>query len=169
MTRRSILAAMCALLAPRVLRAQDAPPAHKPAESQPDASGLRTPRQAEQLAPLLRQREARPVTPVSERPGKSIVADDSGVLADGTSVADRPGRLVRVGDHCEFEFVPSDGAGGPISLEVLRNQYLELMEAEAERGVSEFVISAEITRYRGTNYLLLRKLLRRVANGNLSP
>jgi len=46
---------------------------------------------------------------------------------------------------------------------------LEVMENEFETGVTEFVVTAELTRYRDRNYLLLRKCQRRISHGNLAP
>jgi hypothetical protein len=54
-------------------------------------------------------------------------------------------------------------------MEFNKNRWLEAMEAEAEAGVTEFIISAEVTRYRGRNYLNLLKYRRQISHGNLTP
>jgi hypothetical protein len=55
------------------------------------------------------------------------------------------------------------------SIELLPNGFLEVMEREADAGLPDFVVTGEVTLYKGHNYLLVTKSIRRVANGNLSP
>jgi hypothetical protein len=154
------------------------PPATKPAESQPATqpadSSLRRPQQVEVLKGLLgRQDRAAPVRPEPQKRGPesapSAGADGQGLLLEGAFLSERSGRLVHEGGRAKFVF-NVDGAGqSPRSIDILENQLLEAMEREAESGFGDFIISAEVTRYQGRNFLLLRKILRRVDHGNLGP
>jgi ABC-type transport system substrate-binding protein len=146
----------------------------QPADDSP--SELRRPAQADILRGLLRRGTSAKPTPISPttQPDDEEVAtgaDGQPLLLEGTFLIERPGRLVREGDVSRFQlYVAGDGESQtPRLLEILPNQLLESLEREAEAGFSEFIISAEVTRYRGRNYLLLRKILRRVEHGNLGP
>lgn len=159
-----------------ILGSQSQDPGTPPATSQPASApadaGFRRPEQARGLDVLIRQQEVRPVLPTSPAPASSGVdepalPDRGDNWSDGSLLIERPGRYSRSDDHARFEFVSDDGKQR--SLKLLENQLLETMEREAEYGTQEFVISAEVTLYRGENYLLLRKVLTRVSNGNLSP
>lgn len=149
-------------------------PASRPA-SQPASrdAGYRKPIQARELEPLLRGQEARPVLPTPVGREQELAsarrAAEAALFLDGEPLVDRPGRLVRRGERCEFVFRLDDTSQKTATLELHRNQLLEAMEDEAESGATEFIVSGEITRYRGTNGLLLRKVLRRVSNGNVAP
>lgn len=176
MTRRLFLAILSGLtldLTRRAATGQQSPPGSQPSTAPAD-DGFRKPVQARDLDELMRRQEATPVLPVApEAAGDRRTADrdrEAGsLLVDGTRVVDRPGRLIRSGQRSEFEFYVEEDSGAPRVMEILKNQFLEAMEREAEGGASEFVISAEVTRYRGANYLLLRKVLRRLSHGNLAP
>ncbi len=149
-------------------------PATQPAESQP-AGTLRTPAQAEILKNLLRERE-QPRAILPERgaspagaltPGREPLAP--GILPDGTMLMSRPGRFVREGGKPRFILSPDTASDSSRSLEILPNQFLELLERDADAGFAEFTVSADVTLYRGVNYLLIRNLQRRVDHGNLAP
>lgn len=156
------------------------PPGNEPsATTRPADAGstLKTPAQADILRQLLgREERPMPIRPLdfSAQPAGGVVAagvDAEGqpLLLEGTFVVERPGRLVREGGRARFVF-HVDGAGkSPRTIEILENQLLEAMEREAEAGFSDFIVSGEITRYRDRNYLIIRKILRRVDHGNLSP
>jgi hypothetical protein len=155
------------------------PPATKPAESQPSTqpagSSLRGPQQIQVLKGLLDSKDrATPVRP-EPQPKKgaesapSTGSDGTDLLLEGTFLSERPGRLVHEGGRAKFVFNADGGGQSPRSLEVLENQLLEAMEREAEAGFASFVVSGEVSRYRGRNFLLLRKILRRVDHGNLGP
>ncbi len=159
--------------------------AQKPPTSQPStrpAQGqttLRRPPQAEILEKLLdRQVAPPPVLPReagdrrrAEGPGPHMVRDKTGagLLVEGTILVERAGRLVVGTDRDQFVFNADEGAEGLQTMGICPNQLLEAMEEQAESGNTEFIISAEVTRYHGQNYLLIRKVLRRVPNGNLNP
>lgn len=163
----------------------DEPPAEPPAPATEPASRpterdttLRKPEQADILRNLLRQQDR--LTPIAPQPlgpreGGSAAsqpgmgAEGEHLLFEGTFLVERPGRLVREGGRAKFVFYPEAGSSGPQTMEICPSQLLETMEREAEAGFSDFIISAEVTAYRGSNYLILRKVLRRVGHGNLSP
>lgn len=169
--------------------AQDAPVAPTPdtpttqpttQPANPDAD-LRKPDQAEVLRKLLQRRDTirpiEPQTPPAESPTAAPTSagatlgntDDEAPLLEGTFIIERPGRFIVEGDQPRFLFQMKGGGKAPQSLELLPNKLLELMEAESQKGFSEFIISAEVTSYQGKNYLLLRKVLRRVGNDNVAP
>jgi hypothetical protein len=153
------------------------PPSSQPASQPSGRTSPRHPFQAEIYKELLRDSEgarAKPILSVDidARQGAAEGGKDADkpLLLEGTVLRERTGRLVWAGDRSEFHFNPgSVPEGASASLEVLRNGWLEAMEREAEAGVKEFVITAEVTRYRGNNYLLLRKYRRQIAHGNLGP
>ena len=76
-------------------------------------------------------------------------------------------RLARNGERVELIFRSEEG--GPLTLIALENQLLEVMERETEAGAREFIISGELTTYRGRNYVRILKVLRPLDNGNLTP
>lgn len=152
----------------------DQPPASQPA-TQPaeQQTTLRKPEQARMLQILLDQQD-RPV-PIKAQtalsgggPGESA-PDRIPLLLEGTLLVERPGRLSRDEERPKFTFRSESGSAGPRAMPILESQLLETMEREADAGFNEFIITAEVTRYRGQNYLLLRKVLRRTEHGNLSP
>jgi hypothetical protein len=170
----SLLAAQ--VIAQNVPAEQPPRPASAPATSQPAQEPPRTARrpvQAEILEALLRDREAqKPIQPVdpSAPAGQGAVApEQANLLLEGSILVDRAGRLVRTHERAEFEFVGQAGDQALPPMIILESQYLEALEREADAGAREFVITAEVTRYRGRNYLRILKLTRRLENGNLSP
>ncbi len=144
-----------------------------PTTSNPPSS-LRKPEQAETLKALLRRQEGRtPIKPLQEAAqsdGQRQGLDPEGnsLLLEGTFLVERPGRLLREEGRSLF-ICRVEGSKATRTMEIHENQLLELMEREAEAGFSEFIVSGEVTRYRGRNYLLLRKILRRVGHGNVKP
>lgn len=151
---------------------QTKPPASQPS-SQPASSPSsgRTPEQAGVLKELLRSVDRPAITtpePIRSSEPSPVVRKDDALQPEGTALIERLGRLVRSGERSEFKFAPQDGkAVGQI--EILPNSWLEYMEKEADSGASEFIITAELTTYRGRNFLLLRTYRRQVSHGNLSP
>ena len=91
------------------------------------------------------------------------------LLLEGTSLVERPGRLVVTGDRAEFVFDNVGAAGQLRSMAINKSEQLEMMERLAESGVSQFTISAEITTYRDRNYLNIRRVRVRRSHGNLAP
>jgi hypothetical protein len=167
------------LLAPAGGQPQEAdatqPPATQPT-SQPaePRSTLRKPSQARILENLLNRADRPLPIKAQTRLEPAESSSDPGVqrfplLLEGTFLPERPGRLVREEGRARFVFIADGSAAATRSMPILESQLLETMEREAEAGFSEFIISAEVTRYRGQNYLLLRKVLRRTEHGNLGP
>lgn len=155
--------------------ASDTQPATRPADS---AATLRKPAQAVILKGLLgRTERPTPIRPQDpQAPGGGATTRSAGVdsegqplLIEGTLLVERPGRLLH--DDGRARFVFQVDADSPVarSMEILPNQLLEAMEREARGGFTEFIVTAEVTRYNDRYYLMLRKILRRVGHGNLGP
>jgi hypothetical protein len=154
-------------------RAAASQPASQPANT---STTFRKPPQAEVLADLLRRTEQRviPQTRFGDKPtadgATAQPTQQAGnLLAEGETLIERPGRLIRTGERSEFAFNPGALLAGPESMEVVPNRWLELMEEEAKSGQNEFIISGEVTRYRGKNYLRILKVTQRVPHGNIAP
>ncbi len=159
---------------------QESPPKENPPASQPVRSAppaRRTPKQVEILQNLLRDRE-RPAPIVSHHtsdkglvpiPGARTAEGGRPLILEGRTLVERSGRLV-LEDGTSFFVLTLEGEKEPRKMQLLPCELLEALERAAATSTSnEFVISAEVTRYRGANYLLLRKVLQRVGNGNLRP
>lgn len=165
------------LLAPQTVpptppsKAPEPQPTSQPAEGR--ASTFTPPAQADIYRDLIRRQEApKPLMPTTPgKPDQPAVATEKGpeVLPEGTRLIRRPGRLVIMSDRANFVFQPDDRFPIQQTMTILESQLLERMEQEAELGATEFVISAEVTRYRGKNYLLLLQVTRQIRNNNLAP
>jgi len=172
-----LLAASCAFGLQQSSDEPGEPPSSQPTSQPASRTPLRDPVQARIYQELLRDTErpqAKPILPVDPETGLTAAESGAGAgpttLLEGTVLIERTGRLLRGGDRSEFHFKAGSLAdGGPDVMEILKNGLLEAMETEAEAGVKEFIISAEVTRYRERNYLLLRKYRRQVSHGNLTP
>ncbi len=175
----AVLAAWLGLGRVRAL-AQDSPAATTQPTTAPSTrpggdSGMRRPEQAEILRGLL-SRQDRPV-PVPIEPKyerltpaeRGVGADGQPLLLEGTFIVERPGRIERDGEGMTFAFHYDPAAQQLRRLKLVPCQLLETIEYELTGGYEDFIVSGEVTRYRGENYLLLRKVLRRTAHGNLSP
>lgn len=157
------------------LKPIDPPPGTQPAPSTPAPSGAaRRPEQAEVLRGLL-QRQDRPsptpippTDPIVPLADRGLAPDGQPLLLEGSFIVERAARIDRSDEQTAF-LLSLDGDGATRRFKAAPNQMLEAIEREAERGADEFIISAEITRYRGENYLVLRKALRRTPHGNLGP
>lgn len=178
MLRWTLAVACTAMVVGQVERSQE--PDTRPADTQPatrpaDAdTTLRKPAQADILKNLLgRQDRLRPIRPrpsdEGSEGGAGAEPDGQPLLLEGTFLVERPGRLMREDGRAVFVFRVDADAAASRSMPILENQLLETIEREAEAGFSEFIVSAEVTRYRGRNFLLLRKVLRRVGHGNIGP
>lgn len=149
-------------------------PATRPAATQPARPPMtqRRPQQAQIYEQLLQRESLRPVVP--GRGGADITETAAtrtaplvGVQLEGQTIHNRRVRLARNGERVELIFRSEDG--GPLTLIALENQLLEVMERETETGAREFIISGELTTYRGRNYVRILKVLRPLDNGNLTP
>lgn len=176
-----IFTGVCMIAMLGAVQSQEAPtqkaPATQPATKPDQPQGVqRKPVQAEILRNLLsREERPRPIEPRESRPiardGKAPTVDAAGqpLFVEGTVLSERPGRLVHEAGRAKFVFRVDDSNASPRTMELLETQLLEVMERESEAGFTEFIITAEITRYRDQNYLLLRKVLRRTGHGNIGP
>lgn len=171
----TLVAMSCALCLQEGPDAGQQPSSSEPTSQPATRPSLRHPVQARIYEELLRDAEQSrhtPLLPVDPETGRTAAETGSGVplLLEGTVLIERAGQLIRSGDRSEFRFEPGGRAGETSdTMEILKNRWLEAMEREAEAGVQEFVISAEVTRYRDRNYLLLRKYRRPISHGNLGP
>ncbi len=84
-------------------------------------------------------------------------------------LVERRGRLIHEDGRAKFVLYADATSQVPRTLEVIPNQLLEAMEREGRAGFNDFIVTAEVTRYKDRNYLILRKILRRVDHGNLGP
>ncbi|HPF41205.1 MAG TPA: hypothetical protein P5081_23715 [Phycisphaerae bacterium] len=102
-------------------------------------------------------------------PDNALRPVDRKLLPDGSRIVDRAGRLTRDGDYLTFTFESRGEGPIEVPLRLLPNRLLEDMEQISEGGRKSvvFVVSGDITEYRGVNYLLLQKLLIRPDLGNL--
>lgn len=144
-------------------------PASQPASA--PAGGL-SPEQANVLKDLLRAVDRPAMTapePIRSSAPSPAARRDESLQGEGTVIVERVGRLIRSSERSEFKFSSPDSAALTQPLELLPNSWLEFMEKEAEAGASEFIITADVTRYRGRNFLLIRSYRRQVSHGNLSP
>ncbi|TWT43683.1 hypothetical protein RAS1_00820 [Phycisphaerae bacterium RAS1] len=162
-----IISVLCASAA----MAQTPPPATQPAGSRPSgAVTSRKPAQLDIYQDLIREREGPvPILPQKQSGSGSSAGGRTELMVEGVVLVERPGRYVRLDGVPYFVFEPAEPSQGELRLEVLRNQMLELMQREAASGNSEFIVSAEVTRYEARNYVIIRKLLRRVRHGNVGP
>lgn len=187
-SRRALLkmgAAIAAGLGLGRLRAMGQTPA--PPSTQPGAAsggatskpagdaGLRRPQQAEVLKNLLSRQDRPvpvPIEPVNEKStpaDRGIGPDGQPLLLEGSFIVERPGRVERDGDGFVFAFLLDPSSSQMRRMRIVPNQLLETIEYELTGGFEEFIVSGEILRYRGQNFLLVRKVLRRTPHGNLSP
>jgi len=182
MLSRLILMSVCALLladpSPQETPRRKAPetqPATQPATRPAENPTLRPPERAQILRRLIEDKErARPIEPVPEtRPAKAggpvVDAQGNPLLFEGTMLIERPARLVYEEGRPTLVVQVDANTQQPRVFELLPNQLLELMEKEAKAGVTEFLVSAEVTKYGPRNFVLLRKMLRRVDHGNIRP
>jgi hypothetical protein len=177
-----ILATVCTMMlvgqtgdsGPASKKSPDTQPTSRPAEA---PSTLRKPAQAVILKGLLgRTERPTPIQPQDPQtpgggPARAADVDPDGqpLLLEGTLLVERPGRLVHEAGQAKFVFHVDADSSVTRTMEILPNQLLEAMEREAQAGFTEFIVTAELTRYKDRNYLMLRKILRRVGHGNLGP
>lgn len=90
-------------------------------------------------------------------------------LPDGYMLMDRSGRIAQEGPWWVFAFESDSGTHPEPPMKLLPNQALERMVRESRGGLEPivFVVTGEVTDFRGENYLLPRKVLRKRDLGNL--
>ena len=138
--------------------------------SQPQVR-IRRPAQAEVYRDLLRQEDERieRMRATATLLDGDVPQSNSDLIPEGTQIRDRVATLVKIGDASAFEFAVDGESESLLSLEILPNTLLELVEARSERGDNRFQFSGEVTRYRNANYLLLQRVVRVIPHGNVSP
>jgi len=179
------------LLAATMTKAQSQGGGTTPAASQPVAPATsgpaprREPTAAEILKELTREENLAPrravlptdpgrveerVTPAADAlPANAVAPPAIRLLPDGYRIVDRPGRLTRDGDIWLFSFESRSEGPPELPLRLLPNRLLEDMETVSAGGTNStvFVVSGEVTEYRGRNYLLMQKMLVRTDLRNL--
>ncbi len=90
-------------------------------------------------------------------------------MPDGARMVDRSGRVIHEGEWWIFSFEPDSTGAADLPMKLLPNQSLERMVRESRGGVDSviFIVSGEVTEFRGENFLLPRKVLRKRNFGNL--
>lgn len=160
-------------------------PAGEPADidtppAQPQDAGVPTPAQPSPediIRQFQKQRpQAVPVLP-SGGQDETIVRGEPAtggsvggvLLPDGARMVDRSGRVSQEGDWWVFSFEPDSTGKGEMPMKLLPNQSLERMVRESRGGADSviFIVSGEVTEFRGENFLLPRKVLRKRNFGNL--
>ncbi len=163
--------------------AQDAPPPEsKPHEvagdigEEPDDGRVRSQPTAEDVISAFER--DRPVNSPArskqwrDTPGTARSKRDGAgapLIREGEYVNGIPGRLHRDGTWWTFVF-EGDGAAAPKRpLRILPNQQLEriVMETKTSATTPVFLLSGEVTLFESSNYILVRKALRRRTTGNL--
>ncbi len=152
-----------------------APPEATKAPEPPATQPTRPPTASEVIEQLMRDAPVRAPTPTSApantatEPGTGTAESGERVLPEGTIVPEFPARLVKLDLWWTLarESQGSRPAGPPYY--VLPNRLLEVMVAASAGGSRSmvFLVSGELTEYRGANYLLVRKVLTRRELGNL--
>ncbi|MCA9243226.1 MAG: hypothetical protein KDA32_04665 [Phycisphaerales bacterium] len=123
------------------------------------------------LQGLLRDQSRRPILRRDASTGQEIQTAQEGdktLLLEGQMLVMRQGRLEVLSDRAEFHFLDAAEAGLEV-IELLPNQTREFMERLFSSGVADFIVTGEVQRYRGKNYLLVRKADPFRGNGNLAP
>ncbi len=149
---------------------QSTQPATAPGLPASQRASVRDVRQLDIYRKLLRERDAaQPLLPTHD-PSHDDDAQTTagGLLLEGTMLVQKSGRLVREAERSLFEFDALGIRNAPSSFELVRNALLETAENAAERGGNQFTITAEVTRYRGRNLLILKQVSIRPPSRNLS-
>jgi hypothetical protein len=156
-------------------RAESAATQKSPPKDEAIVEPPRQPSATEILQELMKHQQARPAI-MPSRPGEAIEdrlptaaseptvnpsRQERPLLPDGTTLADRVGRLVRRGNAWFFAFESEGKVLREPPLQILPNRDLEIMEIASSNGTRpvKFRVSGEVTEYRGSNYLILRKVL----------
>lgn len=139
-----------------------------------------TPKDSDAVAPVadvlsaLRNREPEKAMPIAPLPranprGSGAVGSGS-LVADGTPVVRRPGRLIRDGTWWTFVFESDHPERPEPPLKLLPSQGVQQMVQASKRDNSGlvFLVSGEMTLFEDENYLLPRAVIRRINMGNLT-
>lgn len=143
-----------------------------------DESEVRTPQAptAEDIINAFQEERPRvlPLLP-SGRPDETVVRRTGDApkarprLPDGYILADRTGRISKINDRWVFTFESDNESHPEPPITLLECQTLERMVRESRGGIEPvvFILTGEITDFRGENYLLPRMALRKRDMGNL--
>ncbi len=163
-------------------------PAAKPAESDTPAPAdssqddVRTPKQpsAEDIIREFQKQRPQnvPLAPVGQEDETIVSGVDASpegtrkapLLPDGSLLVDRAGRVVKEGQWWLFVFESDNESLLEPPMKLLPCQALERMVRESRGGVDSviFIVTAEVTDFKGENYILPRKVMRKRNLGNLS-
>jgi hypothetical protein len=100
-------------------------------------------------------------SPSSAPQGSSATgAKASERLREGTRLVDVVGTFQSIGGE-SVTFTPAGSGGNKDSFRVLENLALQRVsqELEGNKGARQWTVSAEVTEYKGSNYLLLKKIV----------
>lgn len=143
---------------------------NEPAPAAPTPDGAADP--VDMVEWMKQQKPPEQVLPrpgATELPGGSFEGS-AAMLAEGATVIQRPGRVARDGASWMFISESQSAEKPQPPLKVLPNRAAELMIDAAEREPTGllFLVSGDVTVFRGENYLLVRNVARRVDTGNLA-
>ena len=106
----------------------------------------------------------------------SIASTGGGLIADGSPLVERAGRVIRRGNWWTFVFESDHPDHPEPPMKLLPSKSLELIVQTVERGTHPgqgptpglvFIISGQVSVFENENYLLPRVVRRRIDSGNL--
>jgi hypothetical protein len=122
---------------------------------------------------LKKRPEAIPILPTGQPDETVVRQSDSGSdvharLPDGHILSDRAGRISKIGERWMFSFESDNVSNPEPPITMLECRILEQMVRESRGGTEPviFIVTGEITDFRGENYLLPRMALRKRDLGN---
>jgi len=144
------------------------------ADKPPSGASLAAGTQVEDVLSALRNREPETPLPIAPPPAELMpehrAAASLTLMADGTPLVRRPGRLVHEGLWWTFVFESDHPERPEPPIKLLPSQGVERMTKTAERESNGlvFLLSGEVTLFEDENYLLPRMVIRRIDAGNLT-
>jgi hypothetical protein len=134
------------------------------------------PASAEDTLSILQAQQPRdillPMPPSGVPKGMELTVSAAATLRpEGTTVVNRPGRILRTGDWWTFVFESDHPDHPEPPMKLLASRGIELMAeaaGENQRGLV-FLVSGEVTVFNGENYFLPTFVIRRINMGNLRP
>ncbi len=185
------LAGWATLVALMLVWQGDASPAHaetatassQPAKDETAVQPARQPTAVEIMQELMKKRQSRPPIPPTRperkvidplrtptsRPGPGPKQEGYPLKPDGSMLVDRVGRLIQRPKGWFLVFESEGKVLREPPMQILPNRDLQTMEEYSANGTRpvKFRVSGEVTEYRGSNYLLVRKVLVVHGLGNL--
>ena len=121
------------------------------------------------LERLRRLQPARTVVTVDDDSAGDTAKARHSTTPGGAPLVDRPGRLIAAGDWWSFVFESDHPDYPEPPVKLLPNRNVELMVEVSDRGTTGlvFIVSGEVTAFKGESYLLPRAARRRIDSGNL--